>query len=66
MPLLMFLSALIVLMSILADLTLHTLKCVGTGNNFSLFFKSGTVAILYFDNLCHEESIVSLCIYGFV
>lgn len=56
---------LIVLMSSLADLTLHTLQKWEL--EIIQFFKtSGTVAILYFDNLCHEESIISLCIYGFV
>lgn len=46
-------STLIVLMFILADLIA---SCF-------VFFKPGTVAILYFDNLYHEE-FISLCIYG--
>lgn len=64
----MFLLTLIVLMSILADLTPHTLIYrVWELESISVFKKkSGTVAILYFDNLCHEESIISLCINGFV
>lgn len=48
-------------MSILTDLTSNSLQRKLEEN--SVFFKSGTVAILYFDNLCHEESIISLCIW---